>query len=280
MVGSPYVLETDASAVSILSQVQDGEERVICYHSRTFTKAERNYCVTCRELLSIIDSVKHFRHYIYGSKYVVRTDHGSLAWLMQFANPEAQLARWLETLSMYDFTMQYRPGRLHSNADALSRIPCNRCNHCARQETLDAEHTDKKGVTHTSCRKITLRWHTQTCDDNTLEGNPQSMSWIMSKTPRDLRNGQLNDPGIKLVLEWKEKSNVKPTWDEISHLGPRSKHYWTQWDRLRMHNDVLYREWHDANGNTNLQLVLPEIWRDKVVNLLHDNVCAGHLGIS
>ena len=42
VVGSPYVLETDASAESlgsILSQVQDGEERVICYHSRTFTKA-------------------------------------------------------------------------------------------------------------------------------------------------------------------------------------------------------------------------------------------------
>ena len=283
VVGSPYLLETDASAESlgsILSQVQDGEERVICYHSRTFTKAERNYCVTRRELLAIIDSVKHFRHYIYGSKCVVRTDHGSLAWLMRFANPEAQLARWLETLSMYDITIQYRPGRLHSNADALSRIPCNRCDHCARQETLDAERTEKKGVTHTSCRKMTLRSHTQTCDDDTVEESPQSTSWITSKTPQDLRNGQLNDPSIKLVLEWKEKSNVKPTWDESSHLGPRSKHYWTQWDRLRIHNDVLYREWHDANDNTNLQLVLPEIWRDEVVNLLHDNVCAGHLGIS
>ena len=90
--------------VCLRSQVQDGEERVICYHSRTFTKAERNYCVTRRELLAIIDSVKHFHHYIYGSKCVVRTDHGSLAWLVRFANPEAQLARWLETLSMYEIT--------------------------------------------------------------------------------------------------------------------------------------------------------------------------------
>ena len=186
---------------------------MICYHSRTFTKAERNYCVTRRELLSIIDSVKHFHHYIYGSKCVVRTDHGSLAWLLRLANPEAQLARWLETLSMYDITIQYCPGRLHSNADALSRIPCNRCDHCVMQETLYAERTEKKGVTHTSCRKMTLRSHTQTCDDDTVEESSQSTSWITSETPRDLRNGQLNDPGIKLVLEWKEKSNIKPTWD-------------------------------------------------------------------
>ena len=184
---------------SILSRVKDGEERVICYHSRTFTKAERNYCVTRRELLSINDSVKHFHHYIYGSKCVVRTDHGSLAWLMRFANPEAQLACWLESLSMYDITIQYRPGRLHSNADALSRIPCNHCDHCARQETLDAERTEKKGVTHTSCRKKTLRSHTQTCDDDTVEESRQSTSWKTSATPQDLRNGQLNDPGIKLV---------------------------------------------------------------------------------
>ena len=283
LVGSPYILDTDSSAESlgsILSQIQDGEERVICYHSRTFTKAERNYCVTRKELLAIVDSVKHFHHYLYGSKCVVRTDHGSLTWLMRFTNPEGQLARWLETLALYDITIQYRPGRLNSNADAISRIPCNRCDHCTRQETLDGERADKKGVTHFPCRKMTLRSHTQTSDDDSVEENPQSTSWIMSKTPQELRNAQLSDPSIGLVYEWKEKSTSKPSWDEISHLGPSSKHYWTQWDRLIISNGVLYREWHEVSGNTRLQLVLPEIWRNEVTNLLHDNVCAGHLGIN
>ena len=105
---------------------------------------------------------------------------------MRFSNPEAQLARWLETLSFYDISIHYRPGRLNSNADAVSRIPCNRCDHCAKQEALDAECADKKGVTHTPCRKMTLRSDTQTFDNDSVEENPQSSSWITSRTPQDL----------------------------------------------------------------------------------------------
>ena len=112
VVGLPYLLDTDASSESlgsVLCQVQDDQERVICYYSRSLTKPERNYCVTRKESLAIVDSVKHFHHYLYGSKCAVRTDHGSLSWLMCFSNPEAQLARWLETLSLYDISIHYRP---------------------------------------------------------------------------------------------------------------------------------------------------------------------------
>ena len=55
VVGLPYLLDTDASSESlgsVLSQVQDGQERVICYYSRSFTKPEPNYCVTRKELLA------------------------------------------------------------------------------------------------------------------------------------------------------------------------------------------------------------------------------------
>jgi hypothetical protein len=57
----------------------------------------------------------------------VRTDHGSLRWLLNFKNPEGQLARWLRVLNSYDMTIVHRPGRQHRNADALSRIPCRQC---------------------------------------------------------------------------------------------------------------------------------------------------------
>nr|XP_006812280.1 PREDICTED: uncharacterized protein LOC102800756 [Saccoglossus kowalevskii] len=61
--------------------------------------------------------------------FTVRTDHAALKWLLQFKSPEGQIARWLEVLSGYEFTVVHRPGRLHNNADALSRIPCKQCGH-------------------------------------------------------------------------------------------------------------------------------------------------------
>ena len=59
----PYILNTDASAVgvgAVLSQVQDGKERVIAYYSKILAPSERDYCVTSRELLAMVKAMKHF----------------------------------------------------------------------------------------------------------------------------------------------------------------------------------------------------------------------------
>lgn len=64
-----FILDTDASNDGIggvLSQEIDGKERVIAYYSKTLSKPERNYCVTRRELLAIVECVKHFHKYLYG----------------------------------------------------------------------------------------------------------------------------------------------------------------------------------------------------------------------
>ncbi|UYV84725.1 K02A2.6-like [Cordylochernes scorpioides] len=82
--GEPFILDTDASNTGIgavLSQTQDGVERVIAYFSKTLSKPERNYCVTRRELLAIVKSIEHFHHYLYGQKFLLRTDHAALRWL-------------------------------------------------------------------------------------------------------------------------------------------------------------------------------------------------------
>ena len=127
----PFLLDTDASDSGIgavLSQVDEaGLEHVIAYGSRSLTKAERRYSVTRRELLAVVTFVKHFRTYLLGNKFTLRTDHGSLTWLCNFREPEGQLARWIESLQEYDFEIIHRRGKLHSNADALSRIPCQQC---------------------------------------------------------------------------------------------------------------------------------------------------------
>ena len=120
------MLVTGISAV--LSQVDDsGAERVICYASRSLSRQEQRYCVTRRELLAVVEFTQHFRHYLLGRKFILRTYHGSLVWLRNFKEPEGQLARWLERLEEYNFTVVHRKGSQHNNADALSRLPCRQC---------------------------------------------------------------------------------------------------------------------------------------------------------
>ncbi|GFV01858.1 retrovirus-related Pol polyprotein from transposon 297 [Trichonephila clavipes] len=120
----------------VLSQEIDGQERVVAYWSKCLSKPERNYCVTRKELLAIVKAIEHFHHYLYGQKFLLRTDHASLTWLMNFRNTEGQVARWIQRLNEYYFDIRHRKGSSHGNADALSRRPCpENCRHCSRVET-------------------------------------------------------------------------------------------------------------------------------------------------
>jgi len=123
----PFYLDTDACDTSIgavLSQIQDGQERVIAYAGRTLSRNELNYCVTRKELLSVVYFTKYFRQYLLSRKFYIRTDHAALSWLKRMPEPIGQNARWMQILSEYDFDIAHRKGRSHANADALSRHPC------------------------------------------------------------------------------------------------------------------------------------------------------------
>ena len=92
-----------------------GGERVVAYYSRSLSRPEHNYCVTRRELPALVEAFKHFRPYLYGQRFLLRTDHASLTWLLSFMEPEGQVARWIEALQDYDFEVQHRAGCLHSS---------------------------------------------------------------------------------------------------------------------------------------------------------------------
>ena len=136
----PFILDTDVSDQGIgavLSQQDvDGQEHPIAYYSRGINKHEKNYSITRKELLAAIDSAEHFRCYLYGRKFLLRTDHAAIQWLKNFKEPTGQLARWLERLTTYDFTIQHRPGKKHANADGLSR-------HDSSQPVLTLINNDK-----------------------------------------------------------------------------------------------------------------------------------------
>ena len=94
----PFHFHTDASMTAmgpLLSQVQDGQERAICYASKAFSKAQTRYSATKRKLLAVVNFTRHFRHYLFGTQFKIVTDHSALQWLHNFKDPDALTARWL-----------------------------------------------------------------------------------------------------------------------------------------------------------------------------------------
>ncbi|GBL63149.1 Retrovirus-related Pol polyprotein from transposon 297, partial [Araneus ventricosus] len=254
-----FILFTDANNEGIgavLSQNIENEERVIAYFSKSLGKPERNYCVTRKELLAIVKSIEHFHHYLYGQKFLLRTDHASLRWLLNFKEPEGQIACWIQRLQEYDFEIQHRKGTSHGNADALSRRPCGEsCKHCSNAEKKFGIEID------TSVKVLT-----------TTSVDPWSSC--------EIQKAQLEDPAIKTILEKKLMSADRPSWQEIAPESPATKRYWALWDSLRLKDGVLYRRWESDDGRScRWQLILPKSRIPEVLRETHDSASGGHFGV-
>ena len=121
-----FTLVCDASKVGIGAVLEqtgdDGEQHPVMYWSKTLKPAERNYTTTERECLAIVEAVKNFRHYLYGTRFTVVTDHHALEFMNSAPDLTGRLQRWAMRMAEYNFDIKYRKGKENANADALSRL--------------------------------------------------------------------------------------------------------------------------------------------------------------
>ncbi|KAL6486140.1 hypothetical protein MHYP_G00055320 [Metynnis hypsauchen] len=311
-----FILDTDASNCSIgavLSQLQDGEEKVIAYASSHLQNTQRRYCITRRELLAVVKFTRQFRHYLLGRRFLIRTDHSSLSWLFRFKHPEGQLARWLEQLGQYDLQIEHRPGVRYGNADALSRkvadaqcdcyqagkdistLPCGGCAHCQRmQQQWTRFETDVDDVVPLAVRHVTKCKETHIAGNSTsqvqaADSSPGKLNNKKSQEPQvnlmfqcskqELENEQRNDPCLGLLHQMMDMGEL-PNREQVALESPATRKYWLCWPQIEQHEGVLYYRWESGTGALpQFRLLVPKSLIKELMDLCHGSPLSGHLGI-
>ncbi|PIK52169.1 hypothetical protein BSL78_10948 [Apostichopus japonicus] len=124
-VNKQFVLRTDASDVGIgavLLQEHEGELFPVAYASRKLLERERNYSVIERECLGLVWAVQKFHVYLYGSEFVLQTDHEPLTYLNRAKLLNSRIMRWALVLQEYRFRLESIKGKYNVGADYMSRI--------------------------------------------------------------------------------------------------------------------------------------------------------------
>ncbi|GJV98007.1 putative reverse transcriptase domain-containing protein [Tanacetum coccineum] len=115
-----FVVYCDASLKGFGAVLMQ-REKVIAYASRQLRTHEENYMTHDLELGAVVFALRLWRHYLYGTKCVVYTDHKSLQYILDQKELNMRQRRWIELLSDYDCEIRYHPGKANVVADALSR---------------------------------------------------------------------------------------------------------------------------------------------------------------
>ena len=97
------------------------EGKVVAYASRQLKPREKNYPTHDLELAAIVFALKIWRHYLYGEKCFIYTDHKSLKYFPSQRELNLRQRRWMELIKDYDCVIDYHPGKANVVADALSR---------------------------------------------------------------------------------------------------------------------------------------------------------------
>ena len=270
----PFIVTCDASEMglgAVLYQEQDGKQRVVGYASRTLTPAEKNYYLHSGKLefLALKWSVTdRFHDYLYyAPSFTVYTDCNPLSYILTSAKLNATTIRWVGELANYHFNIKYRPGKISTDCDYLSRHSIDTpdsFDECQEEITSDMIGAivagSKQRGKFASVNAV-----------NTVLPELGRMTLSQLK-PEELRADQRKDIVIGKVLKLVERKKY-PSKMERKQMDKKARTLVNQWSRLEINeNGVLMRK-----TKHRTQVVLPEKYRNTVYDELHCKM--GHLSV-
>lgn len=257
-----HELRTDASSHAIgaiLYQKHDEKDRtgIVLYFSRTLNQAQRNYSATERELLAAFTAIMELKHYLYGKRFTLITDHAALSLLRNHKDPHHRLARWVAQLQPYEFDVEYKPGAKNVDADCMSRfireIPSETPHQLIQIVRIISQASSEEGSQTIS-----------SLDPNDLADFGNLGEPSEEDTPQvDLKAEQREDDYFMKYIRVLESDSS----DEEKSRQARG---------FTLQDDLLYR----VKGEDKFLLCIPPRRRAAVLLACHDAPLAGHLGFS
>jgi len=232
--------------------------------------AERNYDTTNREGLAVVLSIDYFRHYLEFDSFTLFIDHSALHTLQTFKNPTERIARWILSLQQFTFTIKHRPGKLHVNADAMTRPPVVHRDLAATYPTVDTPISSDASPIF-SLLSTTTAVNT---DDFSTQHLPAAASDLPESLVDRIRREQRNDPDILILIRYLEDGSLPSDQRAAAQTVGR-------FSALKLVNGIVYHRQfiRQRPGFSRLQLFVPLSMRPEVLSQCHDDSLSGHLGI-
>ncbi len=244
---------------AVLAQEHDDIHHPVAYASRTLTPAEKtqySHRPTLLEALAVHFACVKFKHYLYGTEFVVVVDHLPLVQIWHSPSSNNRLAQWMSNLSDLSFKLLYRRGIDHQNVDALSRNFQEQYVDLTKQQK--SEEITEKTKNERICYAI-------------RKGLPPDLRDLAPKTIQELISAQRADPFCAALIRYLEDPADLPAYPpKAQKVVTMSENY------LFNVRGLLCKRVRDHRDHPRDVIYVPELHRTQIMSAYHSDPTGGH----
>ena len=267
-----YVLYTDASDTCIgacLTQTTDGEEKPIYYLSHKLTPTQRRWAVIEKEAFAIHYSLQKLNHYLHNAKFVIRTDHKPLKYLLESPMENKKIQLWALSMAGYNTKIEYIEGKYNCCADLLSRLPDQEESQNGSPEQHITHQSEGDGEPDIDDRTLKIN------AINSNEFEPRDFAECqLSDTEPDLQKA---DTDLPKTMDIKKEQARDPDIEQLKGRLNTGKATKSEENKFLETEGILYYLSNADSEEPRMRLYIPSHLEPLVIHQYHDAL--GHMAV-